>query len=301
RGAKMIVEGEVGRFVDAHTAGADAAVGERSSRDLRGTFVFLPDENLGRELQALAHAAFLKGRNNNYGISAARNDQRQKTLAGPPANAREVVEPGAWSEKHSVEFRLRLIHDSLRLFNALAKLFGGNGANPRAEGLQSVKGAWQGVGSVAAGLQARSDGGRGDERARLQKATPRGTEGGQASFHGEEVYPLRSTAVKLADSDTYPLAASLLHANGEDVLALHLYLEAEGRSQIRTLGDQTADPHIAGQVGHARRVEKRPVARISDHRVFRIAESVVGFQLSEIGNIFQPAIAVGGGHRQTPI
>src|SRR5260370_12487194 len=72
----------------------------------------------------------------------------------------------------------------------------------------------------------------------------------------------------------------MLRPNSEDFLALIFYFDAEGRAQIGSLHDPSANPGAAaGKIGGFERVEHRAAAGVADHGMIRGAEAVIIFQL----------------------
>src|SRR6202521_806698 len=83
----------------------------------------------------------------------------------------------------------------------------------------------------------------------------------------------------------------LLRPNSEDILALNFYFDAEGRAQIGSLHDASANPGAAaGKIGSFERIEHRAAARIPDHGMFWRPEAVIVFQLLQVGEVFEFAI-----------
>src|SRR6202045_1511625 len=88
-----------------------------------------------------------------------------------------------------------------------------------------------------------------------------------------------------------PEIRKLLRPNGEDFFALNFYFDADGRAQIGSLHDASANPGAAARkVGGFERIEHRAAAGIPDHGMFRGAEAVIVFQLLQIGEVFEFAI-----------
>src|ERR1700719_2645336 len=91
-----------------------------------------------------------------------------------------------------------------------------------------------------------------------------------------------------------PEIRKLLRPNGEDFFALNFYFDAEGRTQIGSLHDASANPGAAaGKVGGSERIEHRAAAGIPDHGMFRDPEAVIVFQLQQVGDVFEFAIPEG--------
>src|SRR2546422_462703 len=77
-----------------------------------------------------------------WGISErllARNDQREKPLADPPANAGEVVQRGAWREIERRDLRVAVGHQLLRPGNARAKFVRRDGLDAISERPQRLE------------------------------------------------------------------------------------------------------------------------------------------------------------------
>ena len=91
-----------------------------------------------------------------------------------------------------------------------------------------------------------------------------------------------------------PEIRKLLRPNGEDFLALNFYFDADGRAQIGSLHDASANPGAAARkIGGFERIEHRPAAGVPDHGMFRGPESVIVFQLLQVGEVFEFAISEG--------
>src|SRR5258706_548795 len=93
----------------------------------------------------------------------------------------------------------------------------------------------------------------------------------------------------------------LLSPHGEDFLTLHFYFDAEGRTQIGSLRDASAHPNASWKIGQFQRVKHGTAAGVSDHGMFRGAKTVIGFQLIQIRDEFELAIAERRFLREGPV
>lgn len=100
--------------------------------------------------------------------------------------------------------------------------------------------------------------------------------------------------------NTY-IETKLLHADGEDVFALDLEFDAEGRAEIGALSEGAADPDFAGEQRHFGGVEDGAVAGIAYHGVLGAFEVVIVGEAVEVGDEFHLAIAVGSFESESPI
>src|SRR5260370_39739907 len=68
----------------------------------------------------------------------------------------------------------------------------------------------------------------------------------------------------------------LLRPKSEDFLAVNFYFDAEGRAQIGSLHDPSANPGAAaGKIGGFEGVEHRAAAGVADRGMIRGAEAVI--------------------------
>src|SRR5260370_28244574 len=84
----------------------------------------------------------------------------------------------------------------------------------------------------------------------------------------------------------------LLCPNCEDFPALNLDFDAEGRTQIGALYDRSTDPDASRKIGQFERVKDSAAAGVSDHGMFGGAKTIVIFQLVQLRDVFELAIAV---------
>src|SRR5437773_4055097 len=133
----MVVESEGRGFFHANSSRADPAIRQNRCGDFRGALVFLPDAHFRRNLELFAHAPFFKRGHNNDGFARARKHQREKPLAHPPANAREVIERSPRRDEQRVVLRLQFSHQSLSVLEPFAILVGSNWMNSRAQRLKA--------------------------------------------------------------------------------------------------------------------------------------------------------------------
>src|SRR6266513_2876654 len=109
-------------------------------------------------------------------------------------------------------------------------------------------------------------------------------------------------SLRHARAGSLPEIRKLLRPNSEEFLALDVYFDAEGRAQIGSLHDPSANPGAAaGQIGGFERVEHRAAAGVADHGMFRGAEAVIIFQLVQVGDVFELAISVRGFLLEGPV
>ena len=93
----------------------------------------------------------------------------------------------------------------------------------------------------------------------------------------------------------------LFRADGEDLFALDLELNAKGRANVAALDDAAANPDVAGKAGSFQGIVKRAAARIADEGMSGSAKAVFCFQLFKVGDVLEMAGAVGGFARKGPI
>src|SRR5436190_332534 len=133
----MVVESEGRGFFHTNSSRADPAIRQSRCGDFRGALVLLPNANFRRELQLLAHPPFFECRHDDNRITRARKYQREKPLAHPPANAREVIERSPRRDEQRVVLRLQYSHQSLSVLEPFAILVGSNWMNSRAQRLKA--------------------------------------------------------------------------------------------------------------------------------------------------------------------
>lgn len=93
----------------------------------------------------------------------------------------------------------------------------------------------------------------------------------------------------------------LLGPYRQNIFALNLDLDTQRRTKIRSLHDGAAHPHIPWKIGRLERVEDRSAAGVSDHGMFRAAKAVLVFQLIQIRDVLELAIAVGRVQGKRPV
>ena len=81
----------------------------------------------------------------------------------------------------------------------------------------------------------------------------------------------------------------LFGADGEDLLALDLDFDAEGRANVAALDDGAAHPDVAGKVGSFERIVQSAAARIANQGVIGPREAVVVAEPFQVGDVFQLA------------
>ncbi len=89
--------------------------------------------------QLFAETAFCEGRADHQRIPRARNDQREKPLADPPANAGEVVQRSARRQIQRRDLRVAVGHQLLRPGNARAKFVRHDGLDAVSERAQRLE------------------------------------------------------------------------------------------------------------------------------------------------------------------
>ena len=93
----------------------------------------------------------------------------------------------------------------------------------------------------------------------------------------------------------------LLGSDGQDFLALHFYLDAEGRTQIGALNNRAARPHASRKIAQFERVEYRPAAGVSHHGMFSGGKAVVVFQLAQVSDVLELTIPEWSFLREGPV
>src|SRR6516165_1106008 len=132
-GAEMIIESERKRFVDASTAGPDAAIRKRAGNEFSGAFILLPDPDFERVAREFTRARFFEGRRNQKRLARAWQNHSEKAFAQSPANAGEIIKRGARPEDERVEFRIELRHQFLGVNEARVEFVRRDGVSAIAE------------------------------------------------------------------------------------------------------------------------------------------------------------------------
>ena len=122
-----------------------------------------------------------------------------------------------------------------------------------------------------------------------------------ASGPSTRAQALRSGCV--AQRDALGKCGELLGANGEDLLALYLDFDAEGRANVAALDDGAANPDVAGagKIGSDEGIVESVAAGIADERVFGGAVVVTCAKSVDIADVFEFAGTVRGFAREGPI
>src|SRR5258708_35770832 len=97
------------------------------------------------------------------------------------------------------------------------------------------------------------------------------------------------------------IVRTLFRPNGENVLASHFEFDREGWAKIGSLRDCATYQDISRKGGPSQRVEERAAARVPHHRMFGAAESIFAFQLTQIRDVLQLAIAERRLRRERPV
>jgi len=100
---------------------------------------------------------------------------------------------------------------------------------------------------------------------------------------------------------TKGLAESLFRTDCENLFALNLDFDAEGRANIAALYSPSADPDVSGKAGGFQRVVECTTAGIADKGVNRSAKIVVLAKFFEIRDVFELAGTVGRFSGEGPI
>jgi len=77
--------------------------------------------------------------------------------------------------------------------------------------------------------------------------------------------------------------------------------DREGRAKIGSLRDRASHQEISWKGGHSQRIEERAAARVSHHRMFGAVESIFAFQLAQIRDVLELAIAERRLRRKRPV
>jgi|SRR5271157_348035 len=93
----------------------------------------------------------------------------------------------------------------------------------------------------------------------------------------------------------------LFGADGEDLFALDLEFDAEGRADVAALNDGAANPDIAGKAGGLQGIVKSMTAVIADEGMIGGTKAVFIFEFIEVGDVFEFAGAVGRFARESPV
>src|ERR1700737_3853528 len=93
----------------------------------------------------------------------------------------------------------------------------------------------------------------------------------------------------------------LFHSGGENLFVANLNFDPQRRPQVGALHDGTAHPYASRNIHHLERIIHRPAARIADHGVLGIAESIIGLKLLPIGDVLEAATSGRRTERKCPI
>ncbi len=93
----------------------------------------------------------------------------------------------------------------------------------------------------------------------------------------------------------------LLGADGEDLFAVNLEFDAEGRADVAALNDGPANQDIAGKGSEPQGIVESMAAMIADERVIGGTEAVLSFEFLKVGNVFEFAGAVGSPAGESPV
>lgn len=94
---------------------------------------------------------------------------------------------------------------------------------------------------------------------------------------------------------------ALFGSHREYFLALHFYFDAEGWTQIGALNNRAARPNVSRKIAQFERVVDRAAAGVSHHRMPGGAKTVVVFQLAQVRDVFELAIAKRGFFGKGPV
>src|SRR6267143_2222968 len=97
------------------------------------------------------------------------------------------------------------------------------------------------------------------------------------------------------------IVRTLFRPNGENVLASYFEFDREGWAKIGSLRDRATRQEISRKCGHSQRVEERAAARVPHHRMFGAVESIFAFQLAQIRDVLELAIAERRLRRKRPV
>ena len=93
----------------------------------------------------------------------------------------------------------------------------------------------------------------------------------------------------------------LFGADGEDLFALNLEFDAEGRADVAALNDGPANQDIAGKGSEPQGIVESMAAMIADKGMIGGTEAVFTLEFLHIGNIFEFAVAIGSLTRESPV
>ncbi len=85
------------------------------------------------------------------------------------------------------------------------------------------------------------------------------------------------------------------------MFALDLEFDAKGRANVAALDDGAANPDVAGKACSSQRIIKCAAARIADKRMIGRAKAIFGFQLFQVGDVFEWAGAIRRSARKSPV
>jgi hypothetical protein len=122
------------------TAGADAALAEKTRDERGGAFVFLPDADVDRIAHELAHAAFFESGSDKERLTGARNHECEEAFTESPADAGVIVKRGAGAEEDGVQLWIQLGHEFLGVEEPGVKFVGSDGMDAIAERFQAGEG-----------------------------------------------------------------------------------------------------------------------------------------------------------------